>query len=201
MNQLINEAKNQGREDVRFYAFDFSQQSVDEAKKLSPDANLYCDDILTPSNPITKNQKFDYVFSKDVIFFFTEGEKKTVFNNLKSLTKLGGKLHILAREERFDRESHPNFHDLPISGYRELFEEAGFKIDESKISKKIPYGAPVRGNLDRFYPVIEIIGENMGDVKQIPNPTTEAYEYASAKRKENAQKAMGSSQMKGCLGR
>ncbi len=77
LKQLISAARNKDRSDIEFFAIDYAQAMVDEARRENPEAKIFQDDLKNLSSEV-KTHTFDYVNSTDVLFFLIQSlEKET----------------------------------------------------------------------------------------------------------------------------
>lgn len=195
LRQLIDAAKSKGREDIEFFAFDYTKEMAEETARLNPEAKVFCDDMKNLTSKISE-QHFDYVLSMNVLFFFNPelGERELAFKNLSKLTSKDGILHISIREARFDKdESGSHFFDFTEDDLRTCMQEHGFKITSSEIGEKSPYGGARQANLDRFYNELNVRGVN---IEKTPSPTlADSYSAIRAEALKNSQKSQGGSHL------
>ena len=192
LRQLIDVAKDKGRNDVEFFAFDYSKSMAEEAQKLNPEAKVFHDDLKNLNSEIG-NHSFDYVNTRDVLYFFNPklGERDAAFKNLSSITKKDGILMVSMREKRFDKEQSSGFFDFSENDLRTIMQKFGFKIEKSEIGNKKSYGSPSQSNLDRFYDYLNIVAVNIGET---PSPTLgNSYSATRAAALENKQRGQGGS--------
>jgi len=195
LKQLREYAENNGRGDIGFFAFDSAQYMVDSCKETNPDIahNIFQENLLEFSQDFAR-QKFDYVFSRMVLFFFRDDQRGQVFNNLRDITKEGGTLDIQVREKRYDTNyPHRTFNDYRETDLRKCFIENGFDITRSVISEdKIPFRAAGQNNLDNFYNKLRVTGTYVGMDNVKPNPRVETFKEDRDLSKRNQQVQRGS---------
>ena len=137
--QLISRAKTLNRSDIKFFAFDFSKDYIKTAKAKNLGAEIFEDDLLKLNSEHLKDKKFDYIFSKDVLFFIETEKRELAFANLKNLLKPEGTLKIWIREKK-EGVQDPKFNDFTQDEFQECLVEAGFEIENIGIGQKISYG-------------------------------------------------------------
>lgn len=160
LRQLILRSREVARDDIDFYAFDFSHVMLAgrDGQKGALD-NLYGLGVEIWQADI-KNldriraggvDKFDYVISRDVLHFFTDEERVNVLRNLREVCSDNGLVRLELREKRFDKDQVRGFNDISEFDWRGLLQDSGFEIKQSIIGKKTSYGKFSQENLDRFY--------------------------------------------------
>ena len=181
LRQLILRSKEVSRDDVEFYAFDFSHvmlSGIGDEKGALHNLNGLGVKVwqadLKDLDSILKggSKKFDYVISRDVVFFFNNEEKKVVLNNLKEICADDGVLCLELREKRFDKDQSKGFNDGSEFDWRSLLQDSGFKVKKSIIGGEISYGTPGQDNLNRFYKRL-IIASSPETKLKAENPSAE----------------------------